>query len=97
MKNIIPKGTAAASWEKESKQLDNNWKVRVDGDLGSDTIGVFFVGSSGALTAPTDDFGSDVVLSASNRQLEIPKGSGVIRIVKGVTTNEVGVDLAGMD
>jgi hypothetical protein len=101
VKNLISKKTAALSdgegtYYFSKEDVDNFPTIIAFGDLGSDTIPIMYLGSDGTtLTQAYDDDGVALILSETKPAIPI-KTSMQIKAVKGVTTNAVGVDIAGV-
>ncbi len=97
MHPIINKATAADTKSFYFRREHIGCSVVVDGDLGTSTIAVNFLGADKATpTAATDSDGVALTLTATNVAIPITS-SGYLQFVKGVTVAAVGVNIHGFE
>lgn len=95
MIQLIPKQTAALSATYEFLNYQLGCSLQVSGDLGAETIPVNYIDDDDDVTDAYDSEGVALELSATNPSIPIHAGCKVV-IQKGVTTNAVGVFIAGI-
>lgn len=102
MINIIAKKIEAnsdgeGSYYFKKVDIENYPTIQLMGTLETgETIPLMYLGSDQeTLTPVTDDDNEELSLSATNTAIPI-KRAMQIKLVKGITTNAVGVDIAGV-
>lgn len=92
MTMIIPKQTAAMTDSRYFTSGSLPKTIKVAGDLLAQTIAVYEVDEDGDTKPLCDDTGTAVTLTATSQPLTIDSPIA-LQFVKGVTTNECGVQM----
>jgi hypothetical protein len=94
MTPFLTKTDAAASKIHEFKSGDvpANLVLNDGGNIGDDTISVYYVGSDDSLTTVLDEYGDGFEFSADRKNLPI-EFPCKIKVDKAATTSAVGIDL----
>lgn len=96
MRTLIKKQTAADDAEHYFRRCDVGCALQVTGDLGTDTIPVYFFDpEDNTDTGAYDNDGELLVLSQTNPAIPIHHACH-IHVDKPTTTNAVGVKIAGL-
>lgn len=95
MNPVIPKQKPAHTAQFYFQINHLGCSLVADGDLGSDTIPIYYVNSAGEKTTAKDSEGNDLEITADNPAVPIYFACNV-QIEKGLTSNAVGVNIHGL-